>query len=842
MTHAILKKSEKPLSKLLVVFLVFMFFITPLAPVLADQVDGGSSDASATSDAGATTDSATQSQDPQSTDSSSQADTGIESAAPAGAAQETALPDEPATDSATDSTLAEEQTATDSAASPSPSGGSPSPDEPPVSQPSGSNSLLSPKLPEIDKNTGALHYNYSITIPPGRNNLQPDLQLSYNSNSNEQNGAFGYGFSLSIPFIQRLNKAGTDKLYTAGTASYFYSSQDGELVPAQGASYIAKTENGSFNKYAFSDNTWQVLSKDGTKYIYGVDDASRQNDPQNPDNVYKWMLKEIRDANDNYISFSYVKDAGQIYPSVITYTGNGVADGIFEIDFLRAQRPDNSPSFTTGFSVVSNYYINEIIAKVSGSQVTRYVLSYAKSKDSNRSLLKSVTMSGKDSSGNITTLPETSFDYQSSGSGWTQTPLWALPTTLPTGETTWQYPGIPPQFTDLNGDGLTDLVVVASHYNTGNIFTYYQYLNTGSGWTQTSLWNFPALPAGETDWQNLAAPPQFTDLNGDGLTDLILLASHYNTGNIFTYYQYLNTGSGWALTTSWKFPSSLPVGETEWSYFHQFNMPPQFTDLNGDGLTDLVVVAGHYNTGNIFTYYQYLNTGSGWALAPSWKFPSSLPVGETDWQYPGRPPQFTELNGDGLTDLVVVASHNYYGQVETYYQYLNTGSGWALTTSWKFPSSLPVGETDWQYPGRSPQFTDLNGDGLTDLIVIASHYNYGLVETNYQYLNISNGWTQTASLAFPVTLPVGETSWRYPGRSSQFADLNGDGLADLLVVASHDYYGQVETYYQYLNGAQKRDLLAQITYPQGGATDITYKAAAQYTDSAGNPTNKSPYP
>src|SRR5262249_22718480 len=43
-------------------------------------------------------------------------------------------------------------------------------------------------------------------------------------------GIVGYGWSLSIPYIERLNKIGTQDLY--GNTPYFTSSVDGELVLA----------------------------------------------------------------------------------------------------------------------------------------------------------------------------------------------------------------------------------------------------------------------------------------------------------------------------------------------------------------------------------------------------------------------------------------------------------------------------------------------------------------------------------------------------------------------------------------------------------------------------------
>ncbi|MCP1846748.1 MULTISPECIES: SpvB/TcaC N-terminal domain-containing protein [unclassified Bradyrhizobium] len=81
--------------------------------------------------------------------------------------------------------------------------------------------------PQIDGASGAFTQQLSLDIPPGRNGLQPDLSLQYNSQSTSD-GIAGYGWSLSIPYVQRLNKTGSQYLY--GTNAFFTSSIDGELV------------------------------------------------------------------------------------------------------------------------------------------------------------------------------------------------------------------------------------------------------------------------------------------------------------------------------------------------------------------------------------------------------------------------------------------------------------------------------------------------------------------------------------------------------------------------------------------------------------------------------------
>ena len=46
-------------------------------------------------------------------------------------------------------------------------------------------------------------------LPPGRNEFQPQLSLSYSSGSG--NGAFGLGWSLSIPGVSRQTSKGVPR-------------------------------------------------------------------------------------------------------------------------------------------------------------------------------------------------------------------------------------------------------------------------------------------------------------------------------------------------------------------------------------------------------------------------------------------------------------------------------------------------------------------------------------------------------------------------------------------------------------------------------------------------------
>ena len=362
---------------LAVLFLTALIVLAPLEPAYAQ-----STDASATTNAdSATTGTSALGSDQTNVDTSTaQPSTTDNTPGQTGAAAPGSTPTpntSPASPSATDSTSAPTTPSSDqSAAAATQSSNTTNPNDNstqnannaatpqvqtgPDLQPVVYNSFNQNQI-KIDKNTGALNTTFPIDIPPGRNGLQPNVNLVYNSQNTQQGSIVGEGWSIGIPYIERLNINGVDKLYSTSTPSYFNSSLDGRLsTTTVGSSYIARTENGTFNKYTFSTNQWTVTDKNGTQYVFGSTPDSSQNDPNNASDTYRWMLKQVTDTNGNSITYNYFKDSGQIYPSSTIYTNTSSTTGIFEVDFLLASSTDNGTSSATGFTINSNYRVSQI--------------------------------------------------------------------------------------------------------------------------------------------------------------------------------------------------------------------------------------------------------------------------------------------------------------------------------------------------------------------------------------------------------------------------------------------------------------------------------------------------
>jgi RHS repeat-associated protein len=662
---------------------------------------------------------------------------------------------------------------------------------------SGSQQVLQPKT---DASTGALTFEYPIKVPPGRNGQTPDLKLKYNSRDNFNNSIFGYGWTSNIPYIERINKDGVNNLYSE---NYFYSSLDGELTSQGSGNFTPKTENGSFSKYNLSSNQWLITDKQGTIYKFGYNSATRQDDPNNPAHIFKWMLEEIKDTNGNFITYTYYKDAGQIYPSSITYSNNGSNTGIFEIDFLRTSRSDAMASGATGFSSTTTYLINEIDIKVNGTWTSKYVLSYTSGANGNRSLLSSIVQSGQDSNNVVTTLPATTFSYTQSTPGFTYADKGTSYIPIDTHNGTLPV--------DVNGDGYSDLVQAYStngYYDNSypdvkNIYLYHPESDNFQLDTTRSVPNDIFIAHNHNyyayDWYD--AGTKGIDANGDGLNDL-LRWDNYGGGG--AYEGNINNGSGWDVNSNW--------------FLHR--QPYAVTDLNGDGLQDYIstnhdgqwFTSIDWNTGSNFSFYQTYLPGN----------PFKLPVDNLL----NEPGVFVDINGDGLSDFII--STSIYNSSPTQAVYLNTGTGWVLDTSYLLPRDFVIYGVGYYGNSFSRNFfQDINGDGLVDILVPGA-LNY--VNKNKVYINKGHYWDYDSNWDSQADLGA------FSGQSLTPAlifDANGDGLVD--IINTNPGSGSSINSSAYFNNTQTPvDLLNSITLPTGGQTTVSYKMSGEYKDGSGN--------
>jgi RHS repeat-associated protein len=623
----------------------------------------------------------------------------------------------------------------------------------------------------VNESDGSLNYTYPIVVPPGRNNFQPNLSLTYTSNGNRED-IFGRGWSINIPYIQRLNKTGIDKLYNA---NFFFSSIDGEIVSLGGGVYVPRVNSGSKNTYTFVNNKWSMFDKFGTEYTFGSTTASRQDNVASSTQIYKWMLNEGKDTNGNTIEYSYFKDRGEIYPNEISYN----QEDLFSVIFNRTSRSTASSSYP-GFSVYSGYEINNIQIEADGSLVNEYDLT----KTSN--YIEEIVRTGHANS-NPTEVSPVELTYASEGQSntWSYESVWD--TTL--------YNAFSPgtKFVDINGDALPD--AVTSYWDTswGPDHQRGIMINDGSGWSQNDNGGF-SIPE-DYDfvfYDDDAGRPgnaQLADINGDLLPDFVIFDNQ--GGGVAIIKAYVNTGSSWVYDARWNFTT-----------YTDFSPGTRFADVNGDGLAEILISYWDTSWGPDHQAYVYLNTGSGWSLSGGgFSIPEDHDFAFWD-ENDGRPGlgQLGDINGDGLVDLIKFTN----GSPDEFQSYINSGSGWQYDSRWDRFMDPTFG------PGS--QFTDINGDGLPDFVM--TWVDGGNFQES-SFVNTGYGWVDGFSIPDDDLIAIWNEGAQSPGKG-HLSDVNGDGLTDFISMGSDD---EIKVY---LNTANPKTLISEIKNSYGGVSAYTY--------------------
>jgi len=185
-----------------------------------------------------------------------------------------------------------------------------------------------PKLGEkfsVNPVMGSVTGSIAFPLPPGRT-LTPSLGLGYDSNG--ENGPFGQGWALSVPYFQRAttrphlgqSARGVPTYDDGAESDVFVFSDAAELVKVSTGSgpdgytvtrYQPRLEAGfsrieRWEKAGISH--WRVTSASNGVSLFGVEPASRVADPEDPTRVFRWNLCAQLDPLGNTLVYQYVTD------------------------------------------------------------------------------------------------------------------------------------------------------------------------------------------------------------------------------------------------------------------------------------------------------------------------------------------------------------------------------------------------------------------------------------------------------------------------------------------------------------------------------------------------------
>ncbi|MEX0931889.1 MAG: FG-GAP-like repeat-containing protein [Candidatus Paceibacterota bacterium] len=632
--------------------------------------------------------------------------------------------------------------------------------------------------------TGSFDYTYELLVPPGRNGFHPDIVFSYSSQKQNNQNIVGYGWDINIPYIERLNIKGVNILYD----EEFTSTIDGELrsISSSTQEYSARFEQGSFNRYEYStssDSHWIMSDNRGVRYYFGLSTSSQIFDESTTtQRVYRWMLEKIQDQNGNSIDYEYLSVKGVPYISRILYTNHPDQVGIFEINFSYTSRADISTSTISSFPIVSNKLLSQVEILVNDTWVSKYDFLYSTGENSKRSLLSSITRSGKDDLGNILSLPSNTFQYgtlASSTKTWIQDSNYSVPVDFMV-NTSEQ--GV--RLADVNADGLIDIV----RSNSSNDDVWIN-KGDGTGWAENTEYEIPVSFAQNGNDEGV----HLVDVNGDLYPDIV---KSVLTGGASYQKVYMNNkdDTGWTVDNNYEIPTLFIESGEAYGI--------AMVDINGDGLVDIVRADSGANA-------VYINDGdgTGWTHDSSLTVPTSLINGGSN-----TGARFVDINADGLVDLIKSDGEN----PEIVWLNIDGGKTWTVQGNASIPTSIVVSGLD-----KGSRFIDVNGDGLVDQVRgdAGSFYDIRRV-----YINNGDGtgWSQDSEYYLPLEFVNGSND-----QGVQFADVDGDGHADIIQSVNRGgVYRKV-----FINQGKTTDVLTSVNTETGAIVAIDYKTSVEEHDS-----------
>jgi hypothetical protein len=314
---------------------------------------------------------------------------------------------------------------------------------------------------------------------------------------------------------------------------------------------------------------------------------------------------------------------------------------------------------------------------------------------------------------------------------------------------------------DVNGDGYVDLAVGAYRASSG-LGRVYLYAGGASGLGATPATTINGRDGADGDFGVSVAG--VGDVNGDGYADVVAGASTASrlTGRA---HAFLGSATGLSTTpaTSWTGPDG-PDGLFG-------NAVAGAGDVNGDGYADVLVAAASALTA---TGRVYLYLGSATGLPTAAATVLTGPDGTLS-NFGVSIASAGDINGDGYADVVVGADRvgSLAGRV---YLYLGGPSGLSTT-----PSATLMGLTgvDGNLGAAVLGVGDLNHDGYAE--IAAYSYNTTLGGRVRVYAGSASGLVTSGATL--IAAPDGLSSG-FGSALRGAGDVNGDGIADLVISAS----------------------------------------------------------
>ena len=434
--------------------------------------------------------------------------------------------------------------------------------------------------------SGAATYTIPIEVPPGVNNLQPDLALVYNSQSG--NGLLGQGWGLSgLSSISRCPKTleqdgeihgvdftNEDRLCLDGQRLILVNGDNANDNSYWSSTAEFRTEIETFSKVMRNGQGFLVKTKSGRIAEYGNTADSAQNVhiiTTGAQPILTWAVNEISDQSGNSIYYEYDEDVfnGDQKLSRIHFSGNAAA----LVNFFYDNRPDKLNGYISGAKYNTSERLISIETNLGDQNFQVYSLGYDESEQAGRSYINSIKQCSALDNKCKSPL---NFNTGQKTSGWSENATgYKLPHNIYNSDGQSAA-----QFADVNGDGLQDWVLAAQMGGTSYRYTY---INTGKTWVRDVTYDLPNNIYNHD--KNGNQQGQLIDVNSDGLVDWVIAyqgtQSYRSTYINNSFSDCVTRSCKWVVDTDYKLPHNI--------YNSTGKQQGEFVDVDGDGFQDWVL-------------------------------------------------------------------------------------------------------------------------------------------------------------------------------------------------------------------------------------------------------------
>jgi len=319
---------------------------------------------------------------------------------------------------------------------------------------------------------------------------------------------------------------------------------------------------------------------------------------------------------------------------------------------------------------------------------------------------------------------------------------------------------------NVNGDAYDDVIVGASLFDApledaGRVFVYH---GSGTGLMTTEAFSASGLVESASFGEAVGTAG---DVNNDTYDDIIVGAPNYDTLGYGRAYVYHGSGSGLNPTFNW-------IMEEEEEYVFGFGISVGTAgDINGDTYDDVVIGASYSLDVLGGMAFVYNGSSSGLGSVSSWS--SGLDQMLAD--YGASVSTAGDVNNDSYSDIIVGAPSfdtDIVSDTGKAYAYYGSASGLSTTEDWSVEGDIEAAGL-----GNSVSAAgEVNGDGYDDVVIGADIYNNTgrayLYQGSQSGLENSAAWMASGEASYN----------NFGISVSNAGDVNGDGLSDVIVGAS----------------------------------------------------------